>query len=228
MLDDELPGLAYLRMMCEQIVGLEVVRAFNDPARLLEESAGLDFDFCILDIEMPGLNGLQLARLLGKKPVIFTTAYKEYAAEAFDLDAIDYIRKPIQKERLEKAVEKAKARFEGSGSGKKFVTLNTNKGKSLLFFDQVLHITNSPIDKRDKLVHLDSGEELVLKHISFEQLLALLPENEFSRISKKDIIALRAVKFYLHNEITLAGAGGPVALPLSENFKKAFIEKTSR
>ena len=91
--------------MCEQIPDLEVVRAFNNPQVLLTEIENLDFDFCILDIEMPQLNGLQVAKLLKGKPVIFTTAYKEYAADAFDMDAVDYVQKPVKIERLHQAID---------------------------------------------------------------------------------------------------------------------------
>ena len=93
LLDDELPGLTYLKMLCEQIIDIEVVKTFNDPVLLLNEQSFLDYDFCIMDIEMPSMNGLQVANLLNGKPVIFTTAYKEYAVEAFDLNAIDYVQK---------------------------------------------------------------------------------------------------------------------------------------
>ena len=82
LLDDELPGLAYLKMLCEQIPKLEVVKAFNNPQLFLEELSSLEFDLCILEVEMPGMNGLQVANLLKGKPVIFATAYKDYAAEA--------------------------------------------------------------------------------------------------------------------------------------------------
>lgn len=71
LLDDELPGLTYLKMLCEQIPGLSVVKSFNDPSRFLEEFPSLEFDFCIIDIEMPQFNGLQIANLLQGKPVIF-------------------------------------------------------------------------------------------------------------------------------------------------------------
>ena len=97
LLDDELPGLTYLKMLCEQLPELEVVKAFNSPDIFLKEVPNLDFDLCILDIEMPAMNGLHVANLLQGKPVIFVTAYKEFAAEAFDLDAIDYVRKPVKK-----------------------------------------------------------------------------------------------------------------------------------
>lgn len=79
-------------MLCEQIPELEIVKAFNNPSTFLKELPNLEFDLCIMDIEMPDMNGLQVANLLNGKPVIFTTAYKEYAAEAYDLDAIDYVR----------------------------------------------------------------------------------------------------------------------------------------
>ena len=215
-------------MLCEQMPNVEVVRAFNDPLKFVEESKKLDFDFCILDIEMPGLSGLEVAQLLKGKPVIFTSAYKEYAAEAYDIDAIDYVRKPIEKGRLEKAIQKVVIHLNEPVTEKKFVQLNTNKGKALLPFNQVLQITNSSSDKRDKLAILETGEELVLKNISFEQLLFLLPVKEFSRINKKDIIAIKAVKFYTHNEVRLAICRKEITLALSDNYKKEFIQKTNK
>src|SRR4051812_21638006 len=157
-------------MMCEQLPGVEVVKAFNDPHKFITATRTLNFDLCIIDIEMPGLNGLEVAKLLSGKPVIFTTAYREYAAEAFDLNAVDYIRKPIQKERLEKAIRKASEKLQASTKQRSFVQLNSSKGKSLIFFDQLLFITTSAADKRDKIAWLNDGEELLLKNISFSQL----------------------------------------------------------
>lgn len=225
LLDDELPGLAYLKMICEQIPEVEVLRAFNDPLKFMEESEKSDFDFCILDIEMPGLNGLEVAKSIKGKPVIFTTAYKEYAAEAFDVDAIDYVRKPIEKNRLEKAVQKMILHLNETAPAKQYIRLNTNKGRALLVFDQILHITNSPVDKRDKLVVLNTGEELILKNISFEQLLSSLPSKEFCRISKKDLVAMKAVRFYSHNEVKLGLSDREITLALSDSFKKEFLTR---
>jgi two-component system LytT family response regulator len=229
LLDDEIPGLTYLRMMCEQIPHVEVVKAFNDPLKLIEEAGQLEFDLCILDIEMPGLNGLQVAHLLKGKPVIFTTAYKDHAAEAYDLEAIDYIRKPVQKERLEKALQKASDLLSGLKSEKQFVQLNTNKGKTLLYFNQVSLITTAERDKRDKLVILENKEELILKNISFEQLLSFLPPDDFCRVNKKDILALKVVKFFTHDEIITTlydSSGNEFKITLGDNYRKEFIQKT--
>jgi two-component system, LytTR family, response regulator len=223
LLDDELPGLSYLRTMCEQIPDVEVVRAFNDPVKFIEESPRLEFDFCIMDVEMPQLNGLEVAKQVGAKPIIFTTAYKEYAAEAFDIDAVDYIRKPIERERLERAIQKAADRLGKKAPEKLYMQLNTNKGKTLLYFNKILFITNSEIDKRDKLAELESGERLVLKNISFEQLLAELPEKDFCRVNKKHIIALRNIKSYTHDQIVLFISGKDSVMPLGDNFRKNFL-----
>ena len=226
-MDDELPGLTYLKMICEQVPGVEVVRAFNDSRKFLQESSQLDFDLCILDIEMPGLNGLEVARLLAGKPVIFTTAYKEYAAEAFDLNAIDYIRKPIQKERLEQAFQKAEEKLKLTD--KQFVQLNTSLGRSLLFFDHILYITTAAADKRDKLALMENGDELLLKNISFSQLQTLLPTKHFCQINKKEMVALKQVSFFSHDEITCAFSKGgkPFRLILSPAYKTEFIQKIS-
>lgn len=101
-LDDELLAISYLKLLCEQIDNVEVVKAFNDPKIFLKEIGNIDCNLCILDIEMPGMTGLQVAELISdSKKIIFTTAYKEYAAEAFDLNVVDYVRKPIKKRKTD-------------------------------------------------------------------------------------------------------------------------------
>ncbi|WP_245840768.1 LytR/AlgR family response regulator transcription factor [Ohtaekwangia koreensis] len=228
LLDDELPGLTYLKMLCEQIPELEVVKAFNSPEIFLQEIPSLDFDLCILDIEMPVMNGLHVANLLQGKPVIFVTAYKEYAAEAFDLDAVDYVRKPVKKERLQQAVQKAVKRIGKINTAKNFVQLNTDKGKALLFFEQVCYIKTSESDSRDKAVQLVDGTILTLKNISFEKLLEVLPADQFSRINKKELVAIKSVHFFSHDEITtniVQPSGKPLVLSLSESYRQEFINK---
>lgn len=227
LLDDELPGLTYLKMLCEQIPELEIVKVFDNPEKLLAEISELDFDLVISDIEMPEMDGLSLANLLQNKLVVFATAYKNYAAEAFDIDAVDYITKPVTKERLEKAVTKALERF-NKPAVKKYIQLNTDKGKTLLYFDQILYIKTATNDSRDKEVLLTDGSFLVLKNINFDSLLSQLPDADFCRVNKKEIIAMRAVKFFSHNEIILnyqEKNGKFIALVLSETYRSDFLIK---
>lgn len=225
-MDDELLGLSYLKMLCEQISGIEVVKAFDNPEVFLRDISNLEYDFCILDIEMPQISGLQIANLLSGKPVIFATAYKEYAADAFDLNAVDFIRKPLSKGRLEKAVRKVEKQIQGLSQSKSYIQLNTDKGKTLIYFDELAYIRTSEIDSRDKIARLSDGTELTLKNISFDQLANMLPANGFCRINKKEFIAIKIVRVFSFDEITttlLSTSGKNLTLNLSEAYRKEFL-----
>ena len=228
LLDDELPGLTYLKMLCEQIPDLEIVKTFNNPEKLLAEIPDLDFDLLISDIEMPGTNGLHLAGMLEDKLVIFCTAYKEYAADAFNIDAVDYITKPVKLERLQKAVSKAFERFHKPDTSKKFIQLNTDKGKTLLYFNQIQYIKTALSDSRDKTVLLTDGSFLNLKNVKFDTLLSELPEADFCRVNKKEIVAVKAIKFFNHNEIVLhhiEESNKNATMILSETYRSDFVKK---
>ncbi|MEG0851206.1 LytR/AlgR family response regulator transcription factor [Flavobacterium plurextorum] len=228
LLDDELPGLMYLKMLCEQIHEVEIVKTYNNPEKLLSDIPNLDFDLLISDIEMPGMDGLHLAEMLSDKMVIFCTAYKEYAADAFNIDAIDYITKPVKLERLQKAITKAVERFEKPNAAKKFIQLNTDKGKTLLYFNQIQYIKTASSDSRDKTVLLTDGSFLNLKNVKFDTLLEELPDADFCRANKKEIVAVKAIKFFNHNEIVLHhtdenNKNGTIIL--SETYRSDFLKK---
>ena len=231
LLDDELPGLAYLKLLCEQIPDLEVIRAFNDPEVFLNEFQELDFDLCILDIEMPGTNGIKIAETLKDKPVIFTTAYKEYAANAFDLDAVDYVTKPIRFDRLKHAINKAIQRINAKESTSNYFRINTDKGNSLIYFYQLTYVQTSEIDSRDKIALLANGSSLILKNISFEKLIVQLPAAEFCRVNKRELIALNRVQHFSSDQITtniFIQTDKPLVLQLGETYRSDFIRKISR
>ena len=214
-------------MLCEQIPELEVVKAFNNPDVFLSEIPELDFDLCILDIEIPMISGIEVANLLQGKLIIFATAYTEFALEAFELDAVDYLQKPIKKERLQMAVQKALKRIQQEVPTKKFVQLQADKGKILLYFDKINYIKTASIDSRDKEVLLDDGLTVILKNISFEKLLEFLPTSDFCRINKHEIIKLSIVQFFSADQITIncVFKGKNLVLTLGNSFKKDFLSK---
>ncbi|MEY8759436.1 LytR/AlgR family response regulator transcription factor [Chryseobacterium tongliaoense] len=226
-LDDELLAISYLKLLCEQIDHVEVVKAFNDPKVFLNEIDNIDCNVCILDIEMPGMTGLQVAELIsGSKKIIFTTAYKEYAAEAFDLNVIDYVRKPIKKERLVQAFDKAKESVDASHK-KEFIEWNTNIGKTIIFTHQITYIKTSEIDSRDKEIILNDNTMIVLKNLSFKNLLKMLPAKDFAQVNKKEIIALSSIKVFSTNEIitTLSVDGENfLKLQIGDTYKSALLE----
>ncbi|WP_407402306.1 LytR/AlgR family response regulator transcription factor [Chryseobacterium sp.] len=200
-LDDELLALSYLKLLCEQIDNIAVVKVFNNPLVFVKEIDKLDFDVCILDIEMPGMTGLQVAELFSSsKKIIFTTAYKEYAAEAYDLNVVDYVRKPIKIERLQQAFEKIKL-INTPSQKQDYIELNTNFGKTTIITDQIVYIKTSEIDSRDKEILLRDNTTLILKNISFKTLMDLLSPHRWIQVNKKEIIALCCIKVFSHQEI---------------------------
>jgi DNA-binding LytR/AlgR family response regulator len=139
------------------------------------------------------------------------------------------VRKPIQKDRLQQAIEKALARFDSEKQKKDFIQLNTDKGKALIFYNNIGYIKTSDTDSRDKIVVLTDGSTLTLKNISFESLIKNLPSAQFCRINKKEIIAIKIVFAYSYDEITTSltdPSGSSVKLSLSEIYKPTFLKLT--
>ena len=229
-LDDEIPGLTYLKMLCEQFPEVTVVKAFDNSSIFLNEVDTLDFNTCILDIEMGGMNGLQVANILKGKAIIFVTAYREYAVDAFELNAVDYICKPIQRDRLKQAIDKVIDKLNGNRLQNEFVQLNSEKGKILLYFDRISYIIVSESDSRDKVVYMTDGRASLLKNISFDKLDKILPPNMFCRINKKEIIAFKIVEHFSNDVITssVRQAGSPILFTLSEVYKSDFLNRISR
>ena len=116
LVDDEPPALARLRRMLRATDRVEVLGASSDPVEALEELRHTSPDLLFLDIHMPELSGFELlARLPNQPLVIFTTAYDQHALEAFQANSVDYLLKPIEPQRLDRALQKAE-RMLGQGS----------------------------------------------------------------------------------------------------------------
>lgn len=112
--DDEPLAIERMQILCAEIDPLSVVGTASDGEAAVRLAAKLAPDLVLLDMTMPGMDGLAVARELGRAPkspaVIFVTAHEDFAVEAFDLDAIDYVLKPVGRERLERAVDRVLAR----------------------------------------------------------------------------------------------------------------------
>ena len=226
LLDDEFPMLSYLQALCRELEGIEVIKSYNNPLKFLDEMDKLDFDTCVLDINMPGINGLELANRLGGKAIIFSTAYKDYAAEAFDLDAVDYLRKPYQLERLEKAFNKAKIWLSDKNHVTPvYVELNTSQGKSRLNTNDIAYIVVAENDRRDKEIQFKDGENLLAKNITFDEILSKFPQRRFCKINRKTAIALQAVSHYTTQTVSceLTTQKNPVQFKLSEQYREQFM-----
>ncbi|MEX2126576.1 MAG: LytTR family DNA-binding domain-containing protein [Woeseia sp.] len=195
--DDEPPARARVRQLLEETGEHAIVGEAQNGAQALELCAKLAPDVILLDISMPGLNGIETAHHLNalEKPpcVIFTTAYDRYAIEAFDAKAVGYVLKPIRRERLERALQQAARLSRGALGeiGKGFGVTEQRKHVCARVRGELKLIPISDIayfhaDQKYVTVHHRNGQDLI-----DESLKTLEDEfaDRFVRIHRKALVA---------------------------------------
>lgn len=227
--EDEAIARQILTRYLHELEDFELLETFDNPllaqAYLLENTVDLLF----LDIEMPGLNGLSLLRSLPVPPkVIITTAYREYALEGYDLNAVDYLLKPISFERFQAALRKL---FELQVFSAP-VPVETEETPAFLYFksgnkwvqvflDEILYIEG--LSNYVKIVGT-KGTTVVYQKMSY--LEEKLPDRLFLRIHKSYIVGLNKIRAWYSNELEVEGK----LLPIGEKYRsliKALIEQKS-
>ena len=217
--DSTLQRLSIVKLI-ENHQSLNLVAQYNNAIEAKEGIATSDIDLIFLDIEMPILSGFDLLDDLTVKPqIIFVTGKTKYAFKAFDYDAIDYLRKPISKERFLNAVHKAvtnyKLKNEEGFDEEDFIFVKSNLKKRKVFLNELRYIEAlgdyvKMVTEHDSLVVLSTMK-------AFE---ALLPEDRFLRIHKSYIVNLDKVIRYNSKVIELEKE----QLPLSRNRKTDLVQ----
>jgi DNA-binding LytR/AlgR family response regulator len=210
-IDDEPLALELLKTYVSKYPELEWVQSFTDAV------AGLEFlrshipDLLFIDINMPDLNGLELVQALPVKPmVIFTTAYKKFAVDSYDLDAIDYLLKPIEPERFTRAVQKAieQYRYRNSINKKETESFFVRSEYQLvkIYFDAIEFIES--VDDYLK-IHLREGRP-VMTLMTLKSILEKLPSDQFKRIHRSYIIPLSRIQSVVNRKVRLTKTELPV------------------
>lgn len=165
------------------------------------------------------------------KPSFSRLRTKEYAAEAYDLDAVDYLRKPYQPPRLEKAMEKAKIWLSALESRTAVhIELNTDRGKARINMADIAYITVADNDRRDKVVALKSGVQHLAKNITFDQLQALAPETPLCRVNRSTLLAPDTVVNYTASWVLCQSSPGgeTVQFSLTEQYRAGLLSRLPR
>ncbi|HTI91534.1 MAG TPA: LytTR family DNA-binding domain-containing protein [Puia sp.] len=169
-----------------------------------------------LDIQMPVVNGLQLIRSLKKPPaVIFTTAYAEHAAESYDLDAIDYLVKPVGFERFERSIRKfLNDTSSDTVEKEKFLLVKKDGKLSKVFCRDILYI-----ESRKDYVMLYTADQSYIKHMTMKSIETLLVEDQFKRVHRSFIVAAEAVTGIYNNALEV----NKMMIPVGEKYKKEVL-----
>ncbi len=220
-IDDEPLALDLLEDNIKQIPFLRLVarckNAFEAIAVLQKEKIDLIF----LDIQMPGMTGTDLIASLPHKPiVIFITAYEKYAHKGFDLDAIDYLIKPVPFERFLKAAHKAfdYMRFHKGTTHEKhdYIFINSEYSLIKVKFDEILYIEGL----KDYIkVYVTTSSRPLLTRMSIKAMEELLPSADFIRVHKSFIVSMDKVLSIRRNRIRIASVDIPISNHYRENLK---------
>ena len=220
-LDDEPPAIRIIEKYLEDIPFTELHSKDTDPFSALATLQTTAIDLLFLDINMPHLSGVDLLRSLPRPPmVIFTTAYPEYAVEGFELEAIDYLVKPIAKERFLKAINRAYRLFNSQPG-----TETPPSEHLLIKADRKLH--RVPIEEIFFLqaygdyVKVVCKNQMLLPKETLMQLSKKLPDTHFIRVHRSYIVNFKHIEFIEGNYLKIQHH----TIPISTRQKATLIDR---
>ncbi len=220
--DDEPIAREILKTYIEQIPYLTLVASCEDAFEAMRVLNGREIDLIMLDINMPRLNGFEMLRSLKKYPaVIITSAYGEFALEGFELSVVDYLLKPFSFPRFVQATEKVinkghNAGVNSNGQDEAFIMIKADKRliKVLLKDIEYAEAYGNYI-----FIYRTGGDRIMTKQ-TLTQFEEQLPQNDFIRIHKSFLLALKAVNYLDGNEISITSRKLPIGKVYRENLIK--------
>lgn len=227
--DDEPLALEVLETYISQVPDVTLVKKCNNAFEANEALKQHDIDLMFLDIQMPQLSGVEFVKTLSNPPyVIFTTAYPDYAVEGFELNAVDYLLKPISLERFMKAVNKVSAKLQAKSTDKEtekpdasddFFFVKADKKLVKVNFDDILYIEGL---KDYVIIRLETGRVITLQ--TMKSLEDRLPTHKFKRIHRSFIVNIKRINAILGNMVEITEAGKLKQLPIGKNYRDELLD----
>lgn len=219
-IDDEPKGLTVLRKHAEGIPFLDLVASFTDAFAAQAFLAEHAVDLIFLDIQMPDISGMEWLRSLPDPPlVIFTTAFPQYAAASYELDAVDYLVKPFDRERLLRAVNRVRSQLDATQALPDFLFVKDGTRQVKVRLDDILYC-----EAAGNYVILHTPEQKVMARQSLQSLSERLGEHHFLRVHKSYLVHLPRIDAIEHQEIRI----GAARIPVSKGYRAALREATER
>lgn len=227
-IDDEFPARKLLSEYVSKVPSLQLCGTCENAIKAMEVLKNESIDLILTDIQMPDLSGLELIKSMAERPlVIFTTAYTEYAIDSYELEAVDYLLKPISFPRFLQAINKVADRIKARRKGQtpaEQTAVKSDRDFFMVKADYKLY----KIDYAS-LVYIEGQSEYVTFHMkdkrritayySLKKLEEELPNNEFMRIHKSYIVSLSNIESVEGNMVTINGQ----KLSIGKNYKDALL-----
>jgi DNA-binding LytR/AlgR family response regulator len=221
--DDNQMARMAMKQLVSQVQSLELVAECSDTMEAYNYLNSGQVDLMFLDIEMPGMTGIELTKKLGNKKslIIFTTAKTDYAVEAFELNVVDYLVKPVSLSRFLQAVEKAKEAFDSNKQevkieAQEFVFVKDNGILKKLNVDDILYL-----EAMGDYVKVHTAQKFHVLHSTLKSIEEKLPPNKFLRIHRSYIVSLQKIDFIQDGIINI----GKANIPVAETYRSALNKR---
>lgn len=221
--DDEPLAQDILQSYIEKMPDLNLVAKCNNAFEAADALQANQVDLMFLDIQMPEITGTQFLASLKEKPfVVFTTAYSDYALEGFELDATDYLLKPIAPDRFLKAVQKVKEQYELKHAGDKqdeqtFIFVKAEYQTVKIELADILYIEGL----KDYVKIYTKEHGMIMTLMNLKGIHSKLPQNEFIRVHRSYIVPLSSIEKIDRSRIVI----GEKRIPIGESYKDEFNKK---
>lgn len=220
-IDDEPLALNVIKDFCSKLEFLKLVDTCTNAIEALKVLENHDIDLIFLDIQMPNISGLEFAKTMSNPPmIIFTTAFSEHALEAYELNAIDYLVKPIPFDRFLKAVNKAKSLYKlqhtnQNASIPEFMMVKADCATIKIRFKDILYV-----EGLKDYVKIFIKDQMILTKTTMKNIDKKLPHEYFIRMHKSYIVNLLNIEKIEHNHIVY----GRAKLPIGNSYRMAFFD----
>lgn len=224
-IDDEPIARRGMRRLIDRHSELTLIAEFDSGSKAKEWLADNDTDLIFLDIEMPGMNGIEFARQIPESNmVIFTTAYSEYAVDGFELDALDYLVKPIDPVRFEKAIQRAvsyKALIEEAErsdveTDMEYIIVKADRKYVRVKLEDILYIEGL---KDYMIIHLPQRK--VVTRMTIKAMEEQLPKSRFIRVNKSYIVNRDKIDSFDTNDINI----GSMEISIGLSYRESVLAK---
>jgi DNA-binding LytR/AlgR family response regulator len=220
--DDEAVARDIIANHLSKIDNIEVVSSCANAIEAFNYINTHDIDLIFLDINMPEISGISFAKSINKNiKIIFTTAYRDYAVEGFELKAVDYLLKPISFERLLKAVNtyfeiytKPESIIVEGDTSNDFMFVRSDRIMVKIDFNDIVYI-----ESYSDYIKIHLAEKTIVTRETISAIEAKLPKEKFIRIHRSYIIALSQIKSFTNEQIAISNK----SLPISRSYKKEVL-----
>jgi DNA-binding LytR/AlgR family response regulator len=225
-IDDELPALDIIKEFCSKIRYVNLIGTFTNPFEAVPVINNNQIDLIFLDIVMPQISGLEFLKSLYNPPmIIFTTAFKEYAFDGFEYDAVDYLVKPFAFDRFSKSVNKAFQLLklkkpeetsieETPGILHGFLMVKVEYSTIRVNLNDILYI-----EGLKDYVKIYTEGKLILTKTTMKNILEKLPPESFLRVHKSYIVSVDKIEMIENSRIVI----GNQRIPIGESYRTSFF-----